>query len=166
MSIKTFAVWTPAMPSRIFSESLLIVAGTLGSFVASASCTLTSPLSMLTDLTRPNDTISREKPGYFTDVNASLTCSSETDMFQTYPRQAAGKPGKQPWFKSGLVRCTLVLVLLFFLAFLVMLPGFEQIDFLLRLVYLNNEPGIIPFAAGLLCFDVNGSLPFRARDWD
>src|SRR5436853_6916550 len=63
-----------------FSASFLIVAGTFGSFVASASCTLTSPPSIWTDFTRPNETISRVNPGYFTDFNAFRTCSSEIDI--------------------------------------------------------------------------------------
>src|SRR5437868_13264857 len=63
-----------------FSASFLIVAGTFGSFVASASCTLTSPPSIWTDFTRPNETISRVNPGYFTDFKAFFTCSSEIDI--------------------------------------------------------------------------------------
>src|SRR5437899_10661841 len=70
------------MPRRTLSASLLIVAGTLGSLVASASCTLTSPLSMLTDLTKPNETMSRVKPGYLTDFKAFFTCSSEIDIIK------------------------------------------------------------------------------------
>src|SRR5204863_398109 len=49
-------------------------------FVANASCTLTSPLSMLIDFTKPNETMSRVNPGYLTDFNASFTCSSAIDM--------------------------------------------------------------------------------------
>src|SRR5262249_50598885 len=60
--------------------SFLIAAGTFGSFVASASWTLTSPFSIWTDFTRPNETISRVKPGYFTDFKAFFTCSSEIDI--------------------------------------------------------------------------------------
>src|SRR6266403_4980037 len=87
MSIKTFAFRTQSIVRNTFSASLLIVAGILGSFVASASCTLTSPLSMLTDLTKPNETMSRVKPGYLTDLSASRTCSSETDIAtQIYAR--------------------------------------------------------------------------------
>src|SRR6266540_4952355 len=65
------------MVRSAFSASFLIVAGTFGSFVANASWTLTSPLSIWTDFTRPNETISRVKPGYFTDFKALFTCSSE-----------------------------------------------------------------------------------------
>jgi len=72
------------MPRKTFSASFLIAAGTFGSFVVSASCTLTSPLSMLTDLTKPNETMSRVKPGYLTDFNAFFTCSSETDIHEAY----------------------------------------------------------------------------------
>jgi hypothetical protein len=75
-----------------FSASLLIVAGTFGSFVASAICTLTSPFSMETDFTRPNETISRVKPGYFTDFKALFTCSSEIVMRETYAHGRGGKP--------------------------------------------------------------------------
>ena len=70
MSIKTFAFCTPRNSAQNFSASFLIVAGMFGSFVASASCTFTSPLSILTDLTRPNETMSRLKPGYFTALSA------------------------------------------------------------------------------------------------
>src|SRR5262249_26463255 len=56
------------------------VAGTFGSFVASASCTLTSPLSIWIDYTNPKEMMSRVKPGYFTDFNAFFTCSSEIDI--------------------------------------------------------------------------------------
>src|SRR4030095_4666129 len=75
-----------------FSASLLIVAGTFGSFVASAICTLTSPFSMETDFTRPNEIMSRVKPGYFTDFKAFFTCSSEIDISEPYACRARGKP--------------------------------------------------------------------------
>src|ERR1700681_2636393 len=83
------------MARRTFSASVLIVCGTVGSLVASASCTLTSPLSMLTDLTRPNDTISRLKPGYFTSRNAARTSVSERGIkaVQIYARRKASKGG-------------------------------------------------------------------------
>src|SRR5437868_344097 len=83
------------MPRRTLSASLLIVAGTLGSLVASASCTLTSPLSMLTDLTKPNETMSRLKPGYFTSRNAARTSVSERGIkaVQIYARWKASKDG-------------------------------------------------------------------------
>src|SRR6476661_5773398 len=82
MSIKTFVACTPGNPRRTFSASFLIVAGMFGSFVASASCTLTSPLSIWIDFTNPNEMMSRLNPGYFTDFNAFFTCSSEIDIFQ------------------------------------------------------------------------------------
>src|SRR6266480_7036745 len=82
MSIKTLALRTPSRARSACSASFLIVAGTFGSFVARASCTLTSPLSILTDLTRPNETMSRVKPGYFTDFSAFIACSSEIDMYK------------------------------------------------------------------------------------
>src|SRR5205085_3171585 len=59
-------------------------AGTLGSFVVSASCTFTSPLSMLTDLIKPNETMSRLKPGYRTDLSASLTSPSLIAIDESY----------------------------------------------------------------------------------
>src|SRR5205823_14990332 len=62
------------------SASVLMVAGTFGSLVARAICTLTSPFSIWTDFTRPNETISRVNPGYFTDFKAFFTCSSEMDI--------------------------------------------------------------------------------------
>jgi hypothetical protein len=34
--------------------------------------------------TKPKETISRVKPGYFTDFKAVLTCSSEIDMVEPY----------------------------------------------------------------------------------
>src|SRR6266508_5603186 len=68
------------MVRSAFSASFLIVAGTFGWFVANASWTLTSPLSIWTDFTRPNETISRVKTGYFTDFKALFTCSSEIVM--------------------------------------------------------------------------------------
>src|SRR6516225_6176769 len=63
MSIKTLAVRTPLRARKAFSASVLIVAGTFGSLVTSASCTLTSPSSIWTLLTSPKETISRLKPG-------------------------------------------------------------------------------------------------------
>src|SRR5213592_4075062 len=92
MSIKTFAPRTPSIARKTFSASFLIVAGTFGSFVARASCTLTSPLSILTDLTKPNETMSRVKPGYLTDFNTFIACSSKIDMHKTYPRLVGRKP--------------------------------------------------------------------------
>src|SRR6058998_1975674 len=80
ISIKTFALRTPSIPRNARSASFLIVAGTFGSFVASASCTLTSPSSIWINFTKPNETMSRLKPGYFTDFNAVCTCSSEIDI--------------------------------------------------------------------------------------
>src|SRR6185312_15473919 len=80
------------MVRSAFSASFLIVAGTFGSFVARAICTLTSPFSICTDFTRPNETISRVKPGYFTDFKAFFTCSSEIDMPEPYVCHARGKP--------------------------------------------------------------------------
>src|SRR4029077_13150295 len=82
ISIKTLAVRMPSIVPKARSASVLIVAGTCGSLVASASCTLTSPLSIWIDFTNPNETTSRVKPGYFTDFNAFFTCSSEMDIFQ------------------------------------------------------------------------------------
>src|SRR5260370_35041779 len=76
------------------SASFLIVAGTFGSLVASASCTLTSPLSIWIDFTNPNETTSRVKPGYFTDFNEFFTCSSEMDIFQGN-RPASAVNGRQ-----------------------------------------------------------------------
>src|SRR6266513_3328005 len=93
MSIKTLALRTPSMARSAFSASFLIVAGTFGSFVARASCTLTSPLSILTDLTKPNETMSRVKPGYLTDFSAFIARSFKIDMRKTYPRLV----GRKPW---------------------------------------------------------------------
>src|SRR6476620_8130915 len=85
ISIKILALRMPSIVPKACSASFLIVAGTFGSFVASASCTLTSPLSIWIDFTNPNETMSRVKPGYFTDFNAFFTCSSEIDIFQGNP---------------------------------------------------------------------------------
>src|SRR4029077_1064255 len=85
ISIKTLALRTPSIVRKAPSASFLIVAGMFGSFVASASCTLTSPLSIWIDFTNPNEIMSRVKPGYFTDFNAFFTCSSEIDIFQGNP---------------------------------------------------------------------------------
>src|SRR6478736_2940154 len=82
ISIKTLALRIPSIVPKASSASFLIVAGMFGSFVASASCTLTSPLSIWIDFTNPNEMMSRVKPGYFTDFNAFFTCSSEIDIFQ------------------------------------------------------------------------------------
>src|SRR5215468_1075204 len=82
ISIKTFALRIPSIVRKTRSASFLIVAGTFGSFVASASCTLRSPLSISIDFTNPKETMSRVNPGYFTDFNAFFTCSSEIDIFQ------------------------------------------------------------------------------------
>src|SRR5439155_549871 len=57
-------------------------AGTVGSLVLNATCTLTSPSSIWMDLIKPHETMSRVKPGYFTDVKVFFTCSSEIDMLQ------------------------------------------------------------------------------------
>src|SRR5437899_331821 len=92
MSIKTFALRTPSIPRNADSALFLIAAGTFGSFVASAICTLTSPLSIWIAFTKPNETMSRVKPGYFTDFNAVCTCSSEIDIRQPYVRYPRGKP--------------------------------------------------------------------------
>src|SRR5882762_9867629 len=80
------------MARNAFSASFLIAAGTFGSFVASASWIVTSPFSIWTDFTMPNETMSRVKPGYFTDFKAFFTCSSEIDISETYARRARGKP--------------------------------------------------------------------------
>src|SRR6266478_2300079 len=90
MSIKTFAPRTPSIARRTFSASFLIVAGTFGSLVASASCTFISPLSMLIDLTKPKETMSRLKPGYLTDFSASRICSSETSIATQFTRGVSG----------------------------------------------------------------------------
>src|SRR3982750_1508200 len=82
ISISTLLLWIPSIVPKARSASFLIVAGTFGSFVASASCTLTAPLSIWIDFTNPNEMISRVKPGYFTDFNAFFTFSSEIDIFQ------------------------------------------------------------------------------------
>src|SRR5215467_3310523 len=81
----------PSIVRKTRSESFLILAGTFGSFVASASCTLTSPSSIAIDFTNPNETMSRVKPGYLTDFNAFFTCSSEIDMHQDYVCCVRGK---------------------------------------------------------------------------
>src|SRR5947209_18895341 len=96
MSIKTFALRTPSSARRTFSASFLITAGMFGSFVARASCTFTSPLSILTDLIRPNEAMSRLKPGYFTDFSASRICSSETDTNQNYRGTESSKDWPEP----------------------------------------------------------------------
>src|SRR5215475_5370278 len=80
ISIKTLALRMPSIVRKARSASFLIVAGTFGSFVASASCTLTSPLSIWIDFTNPKEMMSRVKPGYFTDFNTFFTCSSEIDI--------------------------------------------------------------------------------------
>src|SRR3954470_18922643 len=72
----------PSIVRKARSASFLMLAGTFGSLVASASCTLTSPLSIWIDFTNPNEMMSRVKPGYFTDFNAFFTCSSEIDILQ------------------------------------------------------------------------------------
>src|SRR6266480_304945 len=93
MSIKTFVLRTPSIARNALSVSFFIVAGTFGSFVASASWTFTSPLSISMDFTTPNDTISRLNPGYFTDLSAFLTCSSEIDIHEPYVRGGSGLGG-------------------------------------------------------------------------
>src|SRR6476660_2803111 len=85
ISIKTLTLLMPSIVRKARSASFLIVAGMFGSFVASASCTLTSPLSIWIDFTNPNEMMSRVKPGYLTDFNAFFTCSSEIDIFQGNP---------------------------------------------------------------------------------
>src|SRR6266550_2645946 len=82
ISIKTLPLRMPSIVRKARSASFLIVAGTFGSLVAIASCTLTSPLSIWIDFTNPNETMSRVKPGYFTAFNAFFTCSSEIVISQ------------------------------------------------------------------------------------
>src|SRR5205809_6387827 len=82
ISIKALPLRMPSIVRKARSASFLIVAGTFGSLVAIASCTLTSPLSIWIDFTNPNEMISRVKPGYFTDFNVFFTCSSEIDILQ------------------------------------------------------------------------------------
>ena len=82
MSISTFALRTPSIVRNALSASFLIAAGTVGSLVLNATCTLTSPSSIWIDLIKPNETMSRVKPGYFTDFKVFFTCSSEIDMLQ------------------------------------------------------------------------------------
>jgi hypothetical protein len=49
----------------------------------------------LTDLTKPNETISRVKPGYLTDLSASRIWSSETDIaMQIYAQLERSKTRK------------------------------------------------------------------------
>src|SRR6266542_5957534 len=43
------------------------------------------------DFTKPKETISRVKPGYFTDFNAFFTCSSEIVTLEPYARCAKRK---------------------------------------------------------------------------
>ena len=51
---------------------------------------------MLTDLTKPNETMSRLKPGYLTDFNASRICSSETSIaMQIYALLQSSKTRKK-----------------------------------------------------------------------
>jgi hypothetical protein len=83
----------PSIVPKARSASFLIVAGTLGSFVVIASCTLTSPLSIWIAFANPNEMMSRLKPGYFTAFNAFFTCSSETDIDKAYARGARGLGG-------------------------------------------------------------------------
>jgi class 3 adenylate cyclase len=44
---------------------------------------------------KPNETMSRVKPGYFTDFKTSLTCSSEIDIVRIYVRRATRKPPRR-----------------------------------------------------------------------
>src|SRR2546423_1343230 len=92
ISIKTLALPTPSIVPKARSASFLIAAGTFGSLVARASCTLISPSSICIDFTSPNETMSRVKPGYFTVFNAFLISSSEIDIHKAYLRLTGGKP--------------------------------------------------------------------------
>src|SRR5512132_2476686 len=83
MSIKTLALRMPSIVRKARSAS----------FLASASCTLMSSLSIWIDFTNPNEMMSRVKPGYFTDFNAFFTCSSEIDIDKPYVRGARGLGG-------------------------------------------------------------------------
>src|SRR5215212_8339183 len=68
-----------------------MVAGIFGSLVANASCTFASPLSTVTDLIRPNETISRLNPGYRTDFSASRMSASLIVIERSYREQGWSK---------------------------------------------------------------------------
>ena len=69
MSIKTFGFGTPSF-RRTFSASALMARGTAASFVASAICTRVSASVETISLIKPNETMSRLNPGYFTAFSA------------------------------------------------------------------------------------------------
>src|ERR1700679_2298858 len=68
-------------PGRFFRRrSLSALICCAASALAEVNCivTVTTPLAAAISLTRPNETMSREKPGYLTDFNASKTVSCES----------------------------------------------------------------------------------------
>src|SRR5436305_3073447 len=79
------------MLRNAWSASRLIVAGILGSLVARASCTFTSPSSIVTDLIKPKETMSRLNPGYFTDFSASRISASLIAIEETYREHRCSK---------------------------------------------------------------------------
>jgi hypothetical protein len=74
-SISTWGVRNPGTEASAVMHSRWICWETLGSATASESLTKTSSPRTSADSTKPNDTISRLKPGYFTDLSASRTIS-------------------------------------------------------------------------------------------
>ena len=65
-SMSTFTLPIPGTASNAARQSLKICSGTLGSRVETSIFTTVTPSSTRTSLTKPNDTISRENPGYLT----------------------------------------------------------------------------------------------------
>ena len=74
-SISTWGVRNPGTEASAVMHSRWICWETFGSSTASESLTKTSSPRTSADSTKPNETISRLKPGYFTDLSASRTIS-------------------------------------------------------------------------------------------
>ena len=79
-AISTMTSVTPGWALRHFSISVFSISGTFGSEVVMASETLAVPASNATLRTRPNEMMSRLKPGYFTCLSASLMESEVTKI--------------------------------------------------------------------------------------
>ena len=75
--MRTVALPMPLSAASAASDCSFTVCGTRGSFVVSASCTVTSPPAICTFRSRPNETMSRLNPGYLTVARAARTWASE-----------------------------------------------------------------------------------------
>src|SRR6185437_12947517 len=72
----TCTALTPGNAFKMRSLSALICCAAAGLLVVNSIATLTAPFAVEIPLIKPNETISREKPGYLTAFKAFLMSSS------------------------------------------------------------------------------------------